>query len=224
MCDPTQQRSEQLALAELWQQLVDGRLMITDAGCSMDSCYARVRSDNREQLSPCQQEALERLLLGESQKELAFEKQRAVSTISCRASEALEALAGSRSSSKAPLLLVIAAHAAKGVPTEPASLERVAQNEWLVSVRAAAWTMDFRLTAAERVIAFLAVAGASHSEISNLRERSPRTIANQLNKVFSKLGVRGRSELRSRFVTQILRAHRVGPKVDGETQTLLEVS
>jgi DNA-binding CsgD family transcriptional regulator len=206
MCTSTQQFTNRVDLADLWQQLVDGRLTIIDAGCSSDRCYVRVRTAARTPLTPSQSEALERLLTGESQKELAYEKQLAVSTVCCRASEALEAIAGSRSSSRAPLLLVIAAHAVKGDPVELASFEVAALDEWFVSIRTPAWTPDFSLTVSEHAIAFLAMAGASYSEISQRRQRSPRTIANQLNAIFTKVGARGRSELRSKFVTQMLRA------------------
>lgn len=206
MFNSTQQVTNRVHLAELWQQLVDGRLTIIDAGCSSARCYVRVRAAARDRLTPSQSEALERVLTGQSQKELAYEQQLAVSTVCCRASDALEAIAGSRFSSRAPLLLVIAAHAVKGDPVELASVEVAALDEWFVSIRTPAWTPDFSLTESERAIASLALAGASLCEISQRRQRSPRTIANQLNAIFTKVGARGRAELRSKFVTRVLSA------------------
>lgn len=224
MCSSIQQSTGYVDLAELWQKLVDGRLTIIDAGCSIDSCYIRVRSAARVRLAPSQKEALERLLTGQTQKELAYEKQLAISTVSCRASEALEAIAGTRLSSKAPLLLAIAAHAAKGELVEPASLEVVALNEWLISIRTPVWTVDFRLTAAEHAVAVMALAGASHTEISIKRDRSRRTVANQLNNVFVKVGARGRAELRSKFVSELVRAQRSRTSTYSKTSGAIDES
>jgi DNA-binding CsgD family transcriptional regulator len=53
------------------------------------------------------------------------------------------------------------------------------------------------VTAAERVVLGLAVAGLSNWEIAATRRVSPHTVANQLASVFRKLGVRSRLELQA---------------------------
>lgn len=52
------------------------------------------------------------------------------------------------------------------------------------------------LTRAEREIARLIVAGLSNAEISRLRQRSERTVANQVASILGKLGVGSRAEIR----------------------------
>jgi DNA-binding CsgD family transcriptional regulator len=54
------------------------------------------------------------------------------------------------------------------------------------------------LTPAERQVALAALAGLSNAEIARMRGSSPRTVANQLAKIFRKLGVRSRAELAAR--------------------------
>jgi DNA-binding NarL/FixJ family response regulator len=51
------------------------------------------------------------------------------------------------------------------------------------------------LTPAERQVALAALAGLSNAAIARLRGSSPRTVANQLAKLFRKLGVSSRAEL-----------------------------
>lgn len=51
------------------------------------------------------------------------------------------------------------------------------------------------LTAAEREVYELLVAGLSNAEIAAARSRAIRTVANQARAIYRKLGVRGRVEL-----------------------------
>jgi len=51
------------------------------------------------------------------------------------------------------------------------------------------------LTSAEREVALLALAGKSNQDIAAARHCSVRTVANQLQSVFRKLGIRSRAEL-----------------------------
>jgi DNA-binding NarL/FixJ family response regulator len=52
-----------------------------------------------------------------------------------------------------------------------------------------------RITPAEAAVARAAVAGLSNREIAKRRKSSPRTVAEQLRRVYGKLGVHSRSEL-----------------------------
>ena len=56
-----------------------------------------------------------------------------------------------------------------------------------------------KLTTAERSVVELVVRGFSNPRIAELRECSAKTIANQLNVAYAKLGVSGRRELRALF-------------------------
>ncbi len=53
------------------------------------------------------------------------------------------------------------------------------------------------VTAAERVVLGLAVTGLSNAEIAERRGVSPRTVANQMESLFRKLGVHSRLELQA---------------------------
>jgi DNA-binding NarL/FixJ family response regulator len=58
-----------------------------------------------------------------------------------------------------------------------------------------------RLTPSECSVVLLAARGFSNPRIAELRDASAKTIANQLNAAYSKLGVSGRRELRALFTT-----------------------
>jgi DNA-binding NarL/FixJ family response regulator len=60
------------------------------------------------------------------------------------------------------------------------------------------------LTAAEREVALEALAGLSNAEIAARRQRSPRTVANQLSSIYRKLLVASRAELAARLLDQKL--------------------
>jgi len=55
------------------------------------------------------------------------------------------------------------------------------------------------LTKAERSIAQRVARGESNAEIARARKSSPRTVANQLQHIFRKLGVASRAELTVRL-------------------------
>jgi DNA-binding CsgD family transcriptional regulator len=63
------------------------------------------------------------------------------------------------------------------------------------------------LTAAQREVLGLVLAGQSNAEIARRRGRSPRTIANQVGSIFRRLGVRSRLELFA-SVTPVARRRR----------------
>lgn len=54
------------------------------------------------------------------------------------------------------------------------------------------------LTTAERQVVLAVLAGLSNAEVARLRGSSPRTIANQLARIYRKLGVSSRAELAAR--------------------------
>src|SRR5687767_5833010 len=51
------------------------------------------------------------------------------------------------------------------------------------------------LTASEQAVAWMLLRGMSNRQIASARERSVRTVANQVASIFQKLGVRSRAEL-----------------------------
>jgi len=63
---------------------------------------------------------------------------------------------------------------------------------------------DWKLSPAERDIAFLLIKGLTLQEIANLRNTSPGTIKSQSNSIYRKAGLHGRQELISFFVEDLL--------------------
>jgi DNA-binding NarL/FixJ family response regulator len=55
------------------------------------------------------------------------------------------------------------------------------------------------LTEAERAVLGLLIAGSTNADIATRRATSPRTVANQVQAIFRKFGVRSRSELMARL-------------------------
>lgn len=58
--------------------------------------------------------------------------------------------------------------------------------------------VEVALSAAERAVAQLAIEGASNAVIARRRGTSERTVANQLARLYRKLGVGSRAELAAR--------------------------
>jgi len=71
--------------------------------------------------------------------------------------------------------------------------------------RAAPPAIPIELTAAEREVAELAAKGRANAAIASARRCSPRTVANLLQSVYRKLGVRSRAELAGRLAGADLR-------------------
>lgn len=70
----------------------------------------------------------------------------------------------------------------------------------LVEERFDAWA----LTPAERDVALFALKGMSLAEIATLRETSEGTVKAQTNAIYRKAGVRGRTQLLSLFVDELM--------------------
>lgn len=191
-------------LATLWHRLCKGELFITQTWCRGGRCYATVRvpiggtRSNAMHLS-----TLERVLVGESQKSLAIDLNVSVTTIATWAMLAMSSLMTRQLVSRAPILLVAAALAARGVSAEGARLEQeIEEGAWTISITVPGETLRSRLSPAEGEVTLLSIQGESHQDIAAARGTSLRTVANQLASVFTKIGVHGRSELRAHAVRE----------------------
>lgn len=65
---------------------------------------------------------------------------------------------------------------------------------------------QWKLSHAEKEIALLLLKGLSHNEIAEIRNTSERTVRQQSLNVYSKAGVKGRSDLAAFFLEDILNA------------------
>ncbi len=75
-------------------------------------------------------------------------------------------------------------------------------DEYLVlSVPIPTWQMPDCLTSAERAVAMLVLGGLTNEEVARKRRTSTHTIANQIARIFAKLGVASRIELAHRLAS-----------------------
>lgn len=142
-------------------------------------------------------ELLERVMLGDFQKVVALERAVAYSTVSSMLGQGLRQLGLSCRLRATPLLLVIAAQTRcaereLGIRGMPAS------SRYVVSLTRPDDALRDRLTQAEYALARLVIEGKSHAEMSRLRSTSPRTVANQIASITTKLQSSGRFGLIAR--------------------------
>jgi DNA-binding CsgD family transcriptional regulator len=80
------------------------------------------------------------------------------------------------------------------------------------------------LSEAERHVAALIVGGSTNAHIARIRESSERTVANQVQSIFSKLGVRSRLELAARLQSAAEEGGASGPSaspaIDGPPRSI----
>jgi DNA-binding CsgD family transcriptional regulator len=201
-CEPPSDSEEPIDLADLWHELTSGRARIIDTGYSPERCWLLLESRTPEgatrALNQTKTATLARVLQGEAQKVVADDLKLAVSTVATVCSQGLLAM-GSRSlPSRAPLLLMLAAHALLGRRCSSArAVKFISANRELRVVTADRPGLHVRatLTAAERDVVALLLEGHSHEQIGAMRGTANRTIANQLAGIYRKLGVSGRGAL-----------------------------
>lgn len=193
---------ERMDLVELWNGLIARRFSVLEGGHSAEECFLKLRKN--EQLPAFDQRrssVLRRVLAGESQKSVAIEMKRTTSTIASTCARVLTGMGVLPTVSKAPILLVLAAHAASGIRLLAGCI--VATNsaaETIAMARRPDQFLGSQLPAAEFAVTRDFLEGRSHAQIAALRGTSERTVANQLASVFRRLRVSGRSELLHKLV------------------------
>jgi DNA-binding NarL/FixJ family response regulator len=192
---------ESIDLAALWRGLRAGELYIASSHYANGYCWATIEPRTPTAVPPSQSQALnvlERVLSGEPQKVIAYELGRAVATIAGYCSQALKTMAHPSSCTRAPILLVMAATAARGAAVPKAKLERLLDDgSWVIRVAIPGNNLASRLSPGEWEVARAAIEGKSHAEIAVARGTSRRTVANQLASVFDKTGTSGCPALRA---------------------------
>jgi len=192
-----------IELRWLWAELISGRVALAEVRHAGARCYARLRPGSGDCLEqdPALQ-LLERVFLGDTQKVLAYEHDVTGATIATRCANVLEAFAPGQEVSRAPMLLVMAVHAAHGVAIATARCDDSCAGEpgpW-INCELPFAGLQQRLSPCEFDVARLLIEGKRHSEIATLRKTSVRTTANQLASIFSKLRVSGRAQLRCKAI------------------------
>jgi DNA-binding NarL/FixJ family response regulator len=190
---------ETVELSQVWRGLVGRSETVSDHFQTPERHYVLLqRSAMALARRPLRAQVLERVLLGDSQKSVAIERQLAASTIAVASKEALRAMGVQTSTSRAPFSIGLLVHAhhelaviSKGRVSHlpPGSGLRVVSiprlDKWLCAT----------LSPSEFEVLRLRADGLSHAEIARCRRSSLRTVANQVAAAFRKLGVSGRTEL-----------------------------
>jgi len=185
-------------LRVLWDRLQNGKWVFRDTFSTSERCYALLRSPSTPQpLKAKGLEILERMLLGTPGKVVAFERRRALSSITAAAQECLRNMGLDCRASHASVLLIMAASALqrRELATSQGRLSYISVDDVeyaVVSALRPDLQFPVQLSLAEAAVLRSLVVGNSHAQISDERARSPRTVANQLATAFRKLGVSGR--------------------------------
>jgi DNA-binding CsgD family transcriptional regulator len=193
-------------LSELWRLLMAGTARVVSGYCTEQNACLEIeflRGKTRP-LRPRDAKLLERALLGESQKLIALDLERAVSTIATLVGRAVLDLGLSCRVSQAPVALVMVVHAAHDPNVRRQAtlrcLEAGSAPRFIVSLPRPERAFRAGLNPAERDIVRLRVEGMSYEEMAQSRKTSPRTIANQVGAVYRKLNVSGRLALLASIV------------------------
>lgn len=193
-------------LSELWHLLAAGKARIVTSYCTeQDACLEiEFLGGKLRPLRPRDAKLLERVLLGESQKLVALDLRRAVSTIATLVGRAVLDLGLTCRVSQAPVALVMLVHAAHDPEVRRQAtlrcLDAGSTPRFIVSVPRPERAFRGGLNPAERDIVRLRVEGMAYEEMAKHRKTSPRTIANQVGAVYRKLGVSGRLALLATLV------------------------
>ncbi|HET9955707.1 MAG TPA: LuxR C-terminal-related transcriptional regulator [Polyangiaceae bacterium] len=190
----------------LWIALVSGGLQIVQALAQEQQSVLilKARAVPVPPLGPRTHQILERTLLGESRKVIAYETNVSPSTVAFALKEALAGLGLRCRPSMVPSSLVILAHAAcRGIPPTSSFISDGEHQDQHFTV----FTHVFEdavlrgLSPSERVVVRLLASGRSCGDIAARRNRSCRTVVNQVAAACRRLGVSGRLELLHRFAT-----------------------
>jgi DNA-binding CsgD family transcriptional regulator len=207
--DQTQAR--QIDLSQVWRELSCGTSRVKDSFHSPERCYLvlEAHTDTSEKVLRAQAgkiKILESILLEAAQKNVAMELGLSPSTVAGALKQCLEQLGLPCTTSRISPLVVAAAYAAQADSSRYwGRVSEVTGADFsyrVVSVARPESEVARLLTRAQYEVVRLLIEGKSHVEMAVLRQRSTRTIANQLGAAFRKLGVSGRSELIRRLIAQ----------------------
>lgn len=189
-----------------WASLCEGSLQVRWAYSTPERHYfvlAR-RAAVSGHLGNRRRRLIEGALRGSAQKSLSIDLGLANSTVATALKECLRFFGFDCLPSRLPVLLLILAQAADGVPTPEGTLccDFVWKDEALSSISTPRPETALRalLSPAEYATVSMLIDGETHKAIAARRQRSPRTIANQLASAFHRLGVSGRSGVLLRLV------------------------
>jgi DNA-binding NarL/FixJ family response regulator len=155
-------------------------------------------------------QVLKRILLGEQQKVIALELRLSDSSIATAAARAARALGFQCPARQIPVVVMMAAWDAEepGVTVPCATLEWAGSPYRVVRVERPSSTLLEGLSDSEHSIVELLMERRSNEEIARERNRSERTVANQLGSIIKKLNVSSRSGVLTTLAARWCRATR----------------
>jgi len=200
-------RTTTIDLAELWTELTNQTLVILDEHYSLHGCSVTLGQNAlpRPSVSRFARDysILRRALTGEPRKCIAIDYGIGQSTLSVACAGALVSFGLSPNLARAPMLLILAAHAAqRGSDDSNDCRGRLIQRGqlWVACATCPDSDCGLRLSNAERYVMQLFVGGKTRREIALTRKTTERTVANQLAAVFRKFRVSSRAELIRRLL------------------------
>lgn len=218
-----QDREQAIDARRLWLAVLAGRTRVFAGICTR--LEYRLGLEQSAVGAPLPAEwapLIERLLLGDDPKVLAFEHQCSRSSFALRATRALMWM-GIRCSPRAvPAGLLLLANAARGQLPGPFEATIVPIHGKprlsLLSIRRPDVNLVAELSPAERAIVELLVEARTHRQMAALRSTSARTIANQIANIYRKLGLTGRIPLVIRLAQRDIAARQAQPSPITELQ------
>jgi DNA-binding NarL/FixJ family response regulator len=196
-------------LVRLWRQIEAGTWRFRDTFSSAERHFAVFEACSLgapRHLQARNLRILERVLLGDAPKAVAYDLKLAPSTVAAAVQSCFSWMGLRCRVASSPVMLTMAVRAARGLEPAPAlgrlaSAEVDAQPYWLISVPRPDLNFPVRLSPAEAVVVRQLVAGRTHAEISAERATSQRTVANQLAAAFRKFGVSGRGAVLNQLIS-----------------------
>lgn len=196
-----------VGLASLWRALLEGNLRVaswSNSETSFQVEFETTLNAATSRLSERDRDILVRLLRGQCPKAIAAELGCSLSTISANTKQSLRRMGLGVAPRHLPPFLVVLAHAKEGDVIAHMMSHTIAGGRYQLLVPWPAPTVDQRLSGGELDVLRLLLRGDSHAVIAQSRMSSPRTVANQLASLYSKLHVSGRHQLICRMFGTML--------------------
>jgi DNA-binding CsgD family transcriptional regulator len=186
-------------LAALWSELVSGLCRIERSDMTSEYCsFVVSRSPKSQAIRPRDRQILERSLLEGGRKSVGTDFSLSPSGVSEVLRRNFELMGLACWSSRIPMLLVLAAHAHRGLLGTGSARSQLMELHFsaqTVTAHRPDSELSAELSPAQFAVVRQVIEGKSHAEIAALRRTSTRTVANQLAAVFEQLDVSGRAEL-----------------------------
>ena len=195
-----QQAEKELALTELWTELVCGNLEITDEFVTKQRCYLVVLPREAPPLTAARERGgalLKHVFMAGCQKIAAFDLEMAPSSATTLGRNALLAMGLRCRVQDAPYILVAAANAPSRGQTAArrSTLRQGSRSFEVLSIARPDERLASFLTPAVLAVTSAMIEGQARARIARQRARSERTVANQLACAFKQLNASSRLDL-----------------------------